>query len=249
MIIAQLRREQKVYVAQLSRTLNVTEETIRRDLKVMEQKGIIIREHGGATLNKTSAIKPFTERERINYEKKSVIADLVQDLIIDGMSIMVDASTTTKLVIERISPDKQLTIITNSFTLINELMSCPNLKFIATGGECSGPYKAYVGSDALNTISHYNVDLAILSCHSATLTEGYMESNQLEGDVKRAMARQAASVIEVADQTKLNRRSFCNVLGITEADCLVTDHAPDATWIDFFRQRKLRLIYPEKSKA
>ena len=122
------------------------------------------------------------------------------------MVIMVDASTTTKIVIEHIDNAKHLTIITNSYTLIEQLCDRSNLRFIATGGEYYSKYKSYVGSDALRTIQRYNADLALLSCQSLSLYCGYTESNILEGDVKFAMSRQSSRTIEVADHTKFKRR-------------------------------------------
>ena len=110
-IIERLRQDRKVYVGELSRELDVTEETIRRDLKEIEKQGIAIRSHGGAfLLNDAAQVKPFSERETINHDLKTKIALCVQDFIEDGMVIMVDASTTTKIVIEHIDNSKHLTI-------------------------------------------------------------------------------------------------------------------------------------------
>lgn len=163
------------------------------------------------------------------------------------MVIMVDASTTTKIVIEHIDNAKHLTIITNSYTLIEQLCDRSNLRFIATGGEYYSKYKSYVGSDALRTIQRYNADLALLSCQSLSLYCGYTESNILEGDVKFAMSRQSSRTIEVADHTKFNRRSLANVLDFTDVDVLASDRRPETAWVDFFKQRKLTLVYPEAS--
>lgn len=244
LIIDRLKQERRVYVSALSRELSVTEETIRRDLKELEKRGLAVRSHGGAVLNEGSIIQTFAERETVNHDLKLKIAKCVQDFIQSGMVIMVDASTTTKMVIEEVDPKKDLTIITNSYSLIADLSDKRNLRFIATGGECCGVYKAYVGSDALTTIRHYNVDLAILSCHSLSLECGYMESNQQEGDVKYAMSKQAKRTIEVADHTKFNRRSFANVLSFSEVDLLATDEQPDQAWLDYFESHKLGLVYP-----
>ena len=246
-IIERLRQDRKVYVGELSRELDVTEETIRRDLKEIEKQGIAIRSHGGALLNDAAQVKPFSERETINHDLKTKIALCVQDFIEDGMVIMVDASTTTKMVIEHIDSAKHLTIITNSYTLIDQLSDRSNLRFIATGGEYYSKYKSYVGSDALRTIQRYNADLALLSCQSLSLDCGYTESNILEGDVKFAMSRQSSRTIEVADHTKFNRRSLANVLDFTDVDVLASDRRPETAWVDFFRQRKLTLVYPEAS--
>ena len=169
------------------------------------------------------------------HDLKTKIALCVQDFIEDGMVIMVDASTTTKIVIEHIDNAKHLTIITNSYTLIEQLCDRSNLRFIATGGEYYSKYKSYVGSDALRTIQRYNADLALLSCQSLSLDCGYTESNILEGDVKFAMSRQSSRTIEVADHTKFN------------VDVLASDRRPETAWVDFFKQRKLTLVYPGAS--
>lgn len=246
LIIQQLKQNSRVLVKDLSNDFNVTEETIRRDIKELVRKGIAIKSHGGALLNPDSGeIKPFIERELTNRELKDKITLKALELIQDGMVLMVDASTTTKAVIERINPRLKITIITNSYTLINDLSDNNNLTFIATGGECSGPYRAFVGSDALHMIRRYNVDLALLSCHSLALNRGFMESNQLESDVKCAMSEQAQHTIMLADHTKFDRISLVNSLPFDQVETVVTDRKPNAQWQSLFDKNRVTLLFPE----
>lgn len=245
-IIKQLKQNNKVLIKDLSNSFNVTEETIRRDIKELVRKGIAIKSHGGALLNPNNAeIKPFIDRELTNRELKDKIALQAIDLICDGMVLMVDASTTTKTVIERLSPRLNITIITNSYTLINDMSDNNNFKFIATGGECAGPYRAFVGSDAMHTIRRYNVDLALLSCHSLSLEHGFMESNQLESDVKCAMAEQAIHTVMLADHTKFDQLSLVNSLTFNQVETLVTDCAPNSKWLNACKKLRMNILYPE----
>ena len=155
-IISLLRSNKKVRVSELSKTLNVTDETIRKDLKELEATDILVRSHGGAILKNRNIIESFLERETVNLESKFTIARLAQNYIQDGMTLMVDTSTTAKLIIQNVDEKKNITVITNSHQLLSECSIKENIKFIATGGEVSHHYKAYVGSDCLKTIKGYN---------------------------------------------------------------------------------------------
>lgn len=246
-IIKQLKQNNRVLIKDLSTSFNVTEETIRRDIKELVRKGIAIKSHGGALLNPNNTeIKPFIDRELTNRELKEKIALQALELICDGMVLMVDASTTTKSVIERLNPRLNITIITNSYTLINEMSDNDNFKFIATGGECAGPYRAFVGSDALHMVRRYNVDLALLSCHSLSLDRGFMESNQLESDVKYAMSEQAQHTVVLADHTKFDRLSLVNSLPFSKVETLITDCAPSKEWQSQCEKLRINLVFPMK---
>lgn len=252
LIIKQLKQNNRVLVKDLSSSFNVTEETIRRDIKELVSKGIAIKSHGGALLNPDhTQIKTFLDRELTNRELKECIAKqaLELELICDGMVLMVDASTTTKSVIERLNPRLNITIITNSYTLINDMSDNENFRFIATGGECAGPYRAFVGSDALHMIRRYNVDLALLSCHSLSAEHGFMESNQLESDVKCAMSDQARHTVVLADHTKFDNISLVNSLPFNKVETLITDQKPTEQWCHLCSKLRMNLVYPQGNKA
>lgn len=250
LIIKLLKQNNKVLIKDLSSSFNVTEETIRRDLKELVQRGIAVKSHGGAVLNTNNGdLKSFIERELSNRNLKDQIALMAQPLISDGMVIMVDASTTTKAVIEHLSPRLNITIITNSYTLINDLVEKQSFKVISTGGECYGRYRTFVGTDAINTILRYNVDLALLSCHALSLDRGFMDSNQLESDVKRAMATQALHTVMLADHSKFDHRSLVNSLPFSKVDTLITDCEPSPDWCTMCKQQHLKLMYPEKVES
>ena len=245
-----IKKNHKVVVSELSLQLNVTEETIRRDLKELESRGLVTRSHGGAILREERMPNlPFTEREVINFEAKSIIAHIAQELIKDGMTIMVDTSTTAKFIVSGIDSNKKVTIITNSYMLINELSTKSNLRIIATGGECFVRYKAYVGRDAINTIHQYNADLGILGCNALAKDRGLVESNAEESDVKLAMAEHSLKTLICADHSKFDKYSTINTLKFNELDYFVTDVRPDQSWLDLFNKFNIKALFDESSNT
>ena len=242
-IISLLRSNKKVRVSELSKTLNVTDETIRKDLKELEATDILVRSHGGAILKNRNIIESFLERETVNLESKLTIARLAQNYIQDGMTLMVDTSTTAKLIIQNVDEKKNITVITNSHQLLSECSIKENIKFIATGGEVSHHYKAYVGSDCLKTIKGYNANLAVVGCHAASIGKGTMENNREEADVKRAMVSFSNKVLLVADTSKFDRISLINTLEFRDIDYALTDTRLPELWIDFFEQQSIEYMF------
>lgn len=240
-----LKESKKVLVSDLSQQLNVSDETIRKDLKELESNNLVIRSHGGAVLKNNNFQPSFMERETINFDAKARIAQLTQQYIKDGMTLMVDTSTTSKSVIQNVSPRKNLTIITNSYQLINECTVNSNLRFIATGGEVKGHYKAFVGRDCLKVLSGYYADLAILGCACVSQSHGFMESNDTEADVKIAMSRCSRKTLVVADSTKFDQTSIICSIPLQQVDYLITEKAPDPSWIDTCHKAGIELTFEQ----
>lgn len=244
-IINILKESKKVLVNDLSHQLNVSDETIRKDLKELESNNLIIRSHGGAVLNNANFQPSFMDRETINSEAKLKIAKLAQRYIEDGMTIMVDTSTTSKCVIQNVNSRKNLTVITNSYQLINECSVNSNLRFIATGGEVKGHYKAFVGRDCYKVLSGYYADLAILGCTAISMPHGFMESNAAEADVKIAMGQFSRKTLIVADSAKFDQSTVIRSFPLNQVDYLITEKAPSQSWIDACKKVGLELTYDD----
>jgi DeoR/GlpR family transcriptional regulator of sugar metabolism len=242
-IIAMLREKKKVVVSELSKLFNVTEETIRKDLKDLENNDFIVRGHGGAVLKNDLLSPSFIERETINFNAKQHIAALAEKYIEDGMTLMVDTSTTASIVVQTLPPNKSVTIITNSYKLISDCSVHKNLHFIATGGHANYHYKAYVGRDAFKVIRGYNADCAILGCNSISKKFGFMESNELEADVKIEMAEHSRKIIIVADSSKLDKESSVCTINFNRVDCMIMEKAPPSEWVELFKQNDISLSY------
>lgn len=238
-----LRQDNKVYVSQLAKIFNITEETIRRDLEKLEQQNLLRRSYGGAMLyESTSEDLSFKKRSNINSESKQIIAATAFDLINDGDTIMVDSSTTCQLLLQKLKIHKHLTIITNSVRLMNDLMGS-NFTLISTGGTLRTNSCSLTGAQACHTIKNYCVDFAIISCKGLDIAHGIMESNDSESEIKQHMIKQARRTILLADHTKFNKTAFSYCCDFRHISYLVTDIAPSVEWVKTLADNKVHLLY------
>ena len=142
-ILEKLQSEKRVIVQELSEFFNVSDETIRRDIDRLSQEGLAIKEYGGATLNEKGPDLPFNVRKIHNPEAKKQIGEKIAELVNDGDSVILDASTTAVFVARALKAKNRLTVITNSIEVLMELADKPDWKIISTGGEFAGDYLAF----------------------------------------------------------------------------------------------------------
>ncbi len=243
-ILERIQREGSVRVTELSLVFGVTEETIRRDLEKLETEGLVSRTYGGAVLNKsTKEDLSIHIREGRNPEEKNRIARKVAELVGDGESLMLDASTTTMFVARHLVEKKGLTIITNSLRVPMEMAGKSDAEIILAGGTFRPGSLSIVGSRAADMLSGYYVDKAILGCKGFDPEQGTYEPHEMEADIKKKMRACAGTLILVADRSKFNQRSFIRTIDIDEIDAVVTDgKLPEAVEAQL-QQRNISLYY------
>ena len=118
-ILGLLQTEKRVVVAELAKTFDVSEETIRRDLDKLEREGLVQKSYGGAVLNDAAqSDMPLSVRKRTNVEGKQKIAELLAEYIPDNSSLMLDSSSTALFIVKRIKDRKNMVIITNSLEIL-----------------------------------------------------------------------------------------------------------------------------------
>lgn len=246
-ILATLQREKSVLVAELSQKYDVTEETIRRDLDKLEKEGYVKKTYGGAVLRQnTSTEIPFKVRERTNKREKQMIARLVQELIEDGESIMLDSSSTSLMVARNLKQYRKLTVITNSVEILLELSNCKNIKVISTGGELRESALSLVGRQAEQMLQRYNVDKVVLSCKGVSMEKGVTDSNEPEAQIKSTMRECAKTAIWAIDSTKFDKVSFVQLARFKEGDIVVTDRPLESRWMEFLSDYGIRVVVEEK---
>ena len=219
-----------VSVAELAAEFNVTQETIRRDLKVLEGQNVLIRSYGGAyspdgVENDVSA----DLREHIHVDGKQRIAEQCCDLVSSGDSVFLDASTTSLFIAERLK-DKTFTVITNSLKILNALADISSIKLVLIGGGLDRNSMSFLGASAARMMEQYHFDLSILSCRSLDLHHGLMDSNEQQAEIRRRAIERANRSILVVDYTKLNRTAFCDIAPLDSVDTLVVDTRLDDAW-------------------
>lgn len=245
-ILATLQREKSVLVAELSQKYNVTEETIRRDLDKLAKEGYVRKTYGGAVLNQnTGSELPFRVREKTNKKEKQTIAKLVQGVIGEGDSIMLDSSSTSLMVARNLKQYKKLTVITNSVEILLELSNCKNIKVISTGGELRESALSLGGRQAEQLLERYNVDKAVLSCKGVSMEKGITDSNEPEAQIKSTMRACAKMTIWAIDSTKFDRVSFVRLAKFRKGDIVVTDKPLEPRWTDFLTEQGIQVVVDE----
>jgi len=226
-IRALLATLQRVTTERIVTELNVSRETVRRDLVALEALGELKRIHGGAINVADEA--PIAERAHINVKFKRDLARAAVSLLSHGQTVFIDAGTTTEILAQELARLGGLTVITNSFNVALQLRGSNisgslHNEVIVLGGSLGDRSPATVGATTVAEIGRYRADLALLSPVGIDARHGASNYDHRESEVARAMAERAERVVILADYSKLgvqSRISFCPPEGI---DVLVTNH-------------------------
>lgn len=246
--IKEIITEQKsVIVADLAITFKVTEETIRRDLKALEDEGVLTRTYGGAfvqdgVMNNIN----ISIRETIMVDSKETIASLCRRRIHNGDSIYIDPSTTSLFIAQQVK-DMRLTVLSNSLKVLDSLMACQDINLMGIGGSFSAKHMSFVGRGALNALKDYYVDKAFISCRSLDMGHGVTDSSESLAEIRRAVLQQANEVYLVADHSKFDKISFLRICEMSEISHIVTDRHPSVEWQTFCADNNIELINPSEN--
>lgn len=232
-ILAAARAEGRVDVSELSRTLQVTPETVRRDLTALERHGLLRRVHGGAIpVERLGYEPPIADREGHLAVQKERIAKLALEQLPDGGAIIIDAGTTTIRLAEMLPADRDLTVVTHALPVAMLLANRPNITLHVLGGIVRGRTLAAVGDWTLHALDDIYADVAFLGTNGITVGQGLTTPDLAEAYVKRALVRSARRVVVLADHTKVGRADFVRVAPLEAVDTLVTDSEVDRELVE-----------------
>ena len=241
-ILDLILRDRKVVVTELSQQFGVTEETVRRDLNKLEQDGLVSRTHGGAVARRGEVEDlPYRTRHLTNLEAKRAIATEVAELVDDGMSVMMDSSSTAFEALATLRAHRDLTLITNSVRILSD----PDLTghtIMSVGGELRRRSMTFVGPLAREAIGQFNADVALISCKALSPSGGIMETNVPDAEVKRAFIRNAQRVCLLVDGDKFDRSALITICGFERIHTVITDRQPAPAWADVFERAGATLI-------
>jgi DeoR family transcriptional regulator, fructose operon transcriptional repressor len=231
-IVEYVNKKSRADISELAELFSTTEATIRRDLITLESQKLVARVHGGVMKRRQPALWQTTlldNRIKANQEEKTRIAEfVVEHLIHDGESLMIDAGSTTLAVASALIHRKNLLAVTNS-PRIGELLSRESQsKVILTGGELLKETAAMIGSIAEHSLMNFRTDKAIIGVSGLIEEEGCFSAVPHEAEVKRIMSMNASETIIVADSSKIGVKAFCLIGGFENIDKLVTDSNIDS---------------------
>lgn len=244
-----LNSKRSLFVQDVAQMFNVTEETIRRDFKYLESKGILVRTHGGAVLTDDTRLEPPLEiREGINIEGKDAIGIKAAEMINDNDTIILDASTSALYVAKHIKHKKGLTVITNAERIILELSDCEDMTLISTGGICRNKSLSYVGKMAENAIKNYYANKLFFSCKGFSPKRELTDSNEQESDIRKTMLECSEKTIFLCDHTKFDRVGYVHTAKLDAIDFIITDTPFPDHWEGFPESDKLIHIQADTNR-
>lgn len=233
-IDAQVRSEGRVKVVELAAAFDVSEMTIRRDLDLLAEQGVVQRVRGGAV---AIGPEPFTERFSRHARAKERIASKLVALVADGGAIGLDASSTLQRLASRLDGLRGLTVVTNGPDTFSAMQNKAGLTPLLTGGRLDPRTGSLVGP--LATRAAHEVLLRRLFVSAAALhpEHGTSEATLEEAEVKLAMADMATEVTVAIDSSKLGQRAPGRGLSPERVQLLVTELDPDNRRLDPYRER------------
>ncbi|WP_140937100.1 DeoR/GlpR family DNA-binding transcription regulator [Sphingobacterium lumbrici] len=220
-ILHQINLHNKVLSSDLSVQLNVSEDTIRRDLNELAENGQVIKVYGGA-LSKSFQF-PFQEGNVYAKEGRKEIASKALSLITNGMTVLVGGGTTMIELARLIPNDIQCTFFTISPLVALELAEKENIEVILIGGKLSRNTNIVTGSQVINELADIRVDLCLLGTNSLSVEEGITDSDWEVAQIKRAMIKCSKYVAILSIAEKLNSNQKMRVASLKDISYLVTD--------------------------
>ncbi|MBF2021314.1 MAG: DeoR/GlpR transcriptional regulator [Hydrococcus sp. C42_A2020_068] len=216
-----LRRDKKVLSSELSTVLQVSEDTIRRDLRELAESGLLQRVHGGALLV-SPASASYADRQKQAPKEKEAIARLAAKLVCPGQVVILDGGTTTLQVARHLPLDLQATVITNSPPIAVALADHPLIEVVMLGGQLYKKALVNIGAATIEALRSIRADLCMLGVCSLHPEVGISVTNLDEAHVKRAMIAGAAEVVGLVTEAKLDTAAPYVVESIRALTYLVT---------------------------
>lgn len=225
-ILRILQEEGTCSIADLAQRMDVSLETIRRDVKPLTDAGEVLKVHGAVTLPFQVGEAPFERRMRENADAKRAIGAQAARHIQDGDSVMLDTGTTTGYLARELRKRRNLTVVTNSSDIARTLATVNGNSVYMAGGALRGDNGAAFGHAALDFISRFQVRHAIISIGALSAEAAAMDHNLEEAEFGRAVLARGANRMVVSDCSKFGRQGLVKVCDFSDMDMLVTDAAP-----------------------
>lgn len=247
-ILAAIQKSGTVSVDELSAELGVSAVTVRRDLDILEQRGLLSRTHGGAVSIEPLFYEPFkkdrsflAQVERLADEKRR-IGNAAAAMIEPGETVAVTPGTTTAEVIRSIPLNSNITVVTNTANIAMVLSKRKDVNVFVTGGQLHGEWFSLVGPGAIRNIDNMLISTMFVGADGIDAKWGASSFSEDEAEVNAAMANHSRRRIAVVDHTKLGKVANWRICQTTALDALITDAGADEELLKPFRKLGVKVI-------
>ncbi len=244
-ILKILNKNGKVLVKNLSKTFNVTEDQIRKDLQKLERQDKIIRIYGGAVLKRDNFIdEGMSERKKINIEKKKIIAEKAFDIIEENDNVFLDVSSINILIAQYLAQStKIVTVVTNTLDIIKILADSNNIKIIVIGGLYNKNLGGCIGSSSIQNIKSYRVNKVFMGCCGINLADDAIMTTELEDvDTKQTIIDISEKFYLIMENKKFTNDALCRFSTTDKIAGIITEDKPDDYIMELINEKGMTLI-------
>ncbi|KOS07415.1 DeoR faimly transcriptional regulator [Flavobacterium akiainvivens] len=240
LILSQLAKDSKVQFAELSHLLNVSEDTVRRDIKELNEQGLLRAVRGGAISN-SSVPHHYRDREKYDVGQKNLIAEKAIPFIKNGQTIFMDGGTSVLAVAQMMPKDLKVTVVTNSFPVADVLEDHPNADVIFAGGRLYKTAFTTIGHETIQTIRNVRANLYFMGV-SSLHTQGLTGKSYEDVQVKKTMAEMSTQIVALSTLAKINTSQAFYICPVTNIHAIITEADPNSEELDAYRSMGIQLI-------
>jgi DeoR family glycerol-3-phosphate regulon repressor len=236
------RRTGRVTVEDLAQELDVTPQTIRKDLNELCDRTLLSRVHGGAVITSGVDNLEYEARRLLAKEEKLAIGAAAAALIPDQASLFINIGTTTEEVARALHRHKGLLVITNNLNVVDQLYQNPGIEVVVVGGRVRAVDRAAVGPFAVDFIRNFKVDFAVIGASAIDEDGALLDFDINEVQVSQTIIQNARQVILVADSNKVGRPAPVRIGHLSDIDVFVTDRVTSSRMASVCNEHEVRVI-------
>ncbi len=242
-ILERLKEKGQITIPELIDQTNVSGVTIRKDLKFLEDKGLIFITRGGASLTNPYTIdRPILEKETINADQKKKIARAAVKLIGRNDAVIIGSGTTAFELARLLHPAKPLTVITPAIKVTVELCNRPNIEVLQLGGIIRTNSSSVAGSYAEYMLDRVSCGVLFIGVDGIDFDFGFSISNLTEANINQKMIHSSQVVVVVADSSKFGKRGIGKICELEQVQYVITDGGVPETAVKELEERGLKVI-------
>jgi DeoR family glycerol-3-phosphate regulon repressor len=245
-----VRERGSVPIEQLAEQFAVTLQTVRRDVRLLAEAGLVVRYHGGVRLPaSTTENIAYRQRQQLNAEAKRRIAQAVAQQVPEGCSLILNIGTTTEAIAQALLRHQGLRVITNNLNVAAILADNADCEVIVAGGTVRSRDRGIVGEAAVDFIRQFRVDIALIGISGIEADGTLRDYDYREVKVARAIVEQAREVWLAADHSKFNRPAMVELARIDQIDRLFTDQPPPPPFPALLAEADVQLVVAQVDPA
>ncbi|MEQ3672956.1 DeoR/GlpR family DNA-binding transcription regulator [Pseudophaeobacter sp.] len=247
-ILDLLNSQERVEVEDLAARFGVSLQTVRTDLRDLSARGVLSRVHGGAVRVSSAANRAYADRRKQNATAKQTMAALLAEFIPDNCSLAINIGTSTEQAARALENHRGLTVLSNNINIINLMMGGEAKELILVGGTVRQSDGAIIGEDAVEFISRYKVDYAIIGASALDEDGAVLDHDAREVSVARAILKNARRTILLCDGSKFSRSAPVRICGLADLDVVITDQRPPAPFCEAARAAGTQILCTESQE-